>query len=93
MYTTISFNPAAAWVLGVIMPAMTDEEADALDEFLTVTTPRLTTVPGVFARQRALLGALDEVTANYLITRAEASQKTPSDIIGELVREKIAVSL
>jgi len=75
------------------MPAMTDEEADALDEFLTVTTPRLTTVPGVFARQRALLGALDEVTANYLITRAEASQKTPSDIIGELVREKIAVSL
>ena len=75
------------------MAVMTDEEADALDELLTTTTPRLTTVPGIFARQRALLGVLDEETANYLIARAEASHKTPSDIIGELVREKIAVSL
>ena len=75
------------------MAHMTDEEADALDELLTQTTPRLTNVPGIFARQRALLNALDEVTANYLITRAEALHKTPSDIIGELVREKIAVSM
>ena len=75
------------------MPVMTDEEADALDELLTNTTPHLTAIPGIFARQRALLGALDELTANYLITRAEALQKMPSDIIGELVREKIAVSM
>jgi hypothetical protein len=75
------------------MAIMTDEEADALDEHLTNTTPRLTNIPGIFARQRALLGTLDEVTANYLITKAEALHKNPSDIIGELVREKIAVSL
>jgi len=75
------------------MPVMTDEEADALDELLTNTTPRLTNIPGIFARQRALLGTLDEVTANYLITRAEALHKKPSDIISDLVREKIAVSL
>jgi len=75
------------------MPVMTDEEADALDELFTQTTPRLTKIPGVFARQRALLGALDEVTANYIITKAEAFHKTPSEIIGELVREKIAVSM
>ena len=75
------------------MPVMTDEEADALDELLTNTTPQLTTIPGVFARQRALLSALDDITANYLITRAEAMHKKPSDIIEELVREKIAVSL
>ena len=74
------------------MTIMTDDEADALDELLTNTTPRLTNTPGIFARQRALLGALDEVTANYLITRAEALNKKPSDIIGDLVREKIAVS-
>jgi hypothetical protein len=75
------------------MPTMTDEEADALDELLTQTTPRLTNIPGVFARQRALLGALDEVAANYVLTKAEAFHKTPSEIIGELVREKIAVSV
>ena len=75
------------------MPYMTDEEADALDEILTRTTPRLTNIPGIFARQRALLGALDEVAANYILTRAEAFQKTPSEVIGELVREKIAVSM
>jgi hypothetical protein len=72
---------------------MTDEEADALDELLTRTNPRLTNIPGVFARQRALLGVLDEVAANYIITRAEAMHKKPSEIIGELVREKITVSI
>jgi len=75
------------------MPNMTDEEADALDELLTQTTPKLTNVPGVFARQRALLNALDEVSVNYILTRAEATHKNPSEIIGELVREKIAVSM
>jgi hypothetical protein len=72
---------------------MTDEEADALDELLTRMTPKLTNVPGVFARQKALLSALDEVSANYIFTRAEATHKNPSEIIGELVREKIAVSM
>ena len=85
--------PDATWILGVYMPVMTDEEADALDVLLTNTTPKLTDIPGIFARQRALLNALDEVTANYIITRAEALHKKPSDIIGELVREKIAISL
>ena len=72
---------------------MTDEEYDALDEFLTKTTPHLTNVPGIFARQRALLGALDEVAANYILTKAESSHKTPAKIIGEMVREKIAVTM
>jgi hypothetical protein len=46
---------------------MTDEEADALDELLTQTTVRLTNIPGVFARQRALLGTLDEVAAKTIL--------------------------
>jgi len=75
------------------MGIMTDEEADALDELLTKSTPRLTNIPGIFARQRALLDSLDEVSANYILTKAEAFHKTPSEIIGELVREKIAVSM
>jgi hypothetical protein len=75
------------------MADMTNDEYDALDELLTKTTPRLTNIPGIFARQRALLGALDEVSANYIITKAEAFHKTPSEVIGEMVREKIAVNL
>jgi hypothetical protein len=75
------------------MAVMTDEEADALDELLTKTTPRLTNIPGIFARQRALLSMLDDVSANYILTKSEAFNKPPSEIIGELVREKIAVSM
>jgi hypothetical protein len=86
------FIPVRTWNLGEIMPVMTDEEADALDELLTKTTPKLTNIPGVFARQRALLNSLDEVSANYILTRAETFHKTPFEIIGELVREKIAVN-
>ncbi|MDR1047914.1 MAG: hypothetical protein LBL64_09065 [Treponema sp.] len=40
-------------------------------------------------RQRELLRSLDEVAANYLITKATSSRKTVSQLIGELVREKI----
>jgi hypothetical protein len=76
-----------------IMPHMTDEEYDALDELLTKTTPRLTKVTGPLTRQRQLLDALDIVAKNYIITKAEAFHKTPSEIIGEMVREKIAVNL
>jgi len=34
---------------------------------------------------------IDKVTAHYLNTKAEAVHKTPSEIIGEMVREKIAM--
>jgi hypothetical protein len=72
------------------MARMTEEEAAALDDLLTKTTPRLTGVPGVFARQKALLDALDSVTANYVKTKAEATRRSPSEIIGQLVRKELA---
>jgi hypothetical protein len=72
---------------------MTDEEAAALDELLTRTTPKLTVGKGgFFTRQRDLLKVLDDTTADYILTRAEATKKMPAQIIGELVREKIALS-
>jgi hypothetical protein len=74
----------------MIMPKMTDEEAEALDRQLTETTPKLTNVPGVFARQRALLNTLDDMAANYILTCAEATHKTPAQIVGELVRKELA---
>jgi hypothetical protein len=72
------------------MPKMTDEEADALDERWTKTTPRINPArSGVFARQRALLEALDTVSANYILNRAEAAHKSPAEIISEMVWGKI----
>ena len=72
------------------MRHLTDEEYDALDELLTKTDPKLTEVVGPFTRQRQLLEALDEVTRDYIMTIFEATNKMPSRIIGEMVREKIA---
>jgi hypothetical protein len=76
------------------MARMTDEEADALDDLLTRTTPKLKTGEGgVFTRQRDLLKLLDEVSANYIMTIAEANHQTPAQVIGKMVREKIAASI
>jgi hypothetical protein len=46
-------------------------------------------VGGMFTRQRELLDGLDVVAANYIRTRAEATHRTPAQIIGEMVRERI----
>jgi hypothetical protein len=69
---------------------MTDEEYAALDRYLTQTTPELTNIPGVFASQRALLNYLDTVSANYIMTMAEANNQTPAQVIGKMVRHEIA---
>jgi hypothetical protein len=75
------------------MARMTEEEADALDELWTRTTPPIRRGEGgPFTRQRDLLKLLDEVSANYIMTIAEASNQTPAQVIGKLVREKIAAS-
>jgi hypothetical protein len=72
---------------------MTDEEADALDELWTRTTPEIdTTRPGFFSRNGFTMVSLDPFTATYLRAQADVTHKTPSDIIGAMVREKIAVS-
>jgi len=73
---------------------MTNEEYDALDELWTKTTPRVNFArPGIFARQRALLDVLDKVTANYILTRAEATNQTPAQVISKIVHQEIAVGM
>ena len=69
---------------------MTDEEADALDELLTRTTPRIKAGEGgVFTRERNLLDSLDPVAANYIRSQAEINHKTPAQVIGDLVRKEL----
>ena len=75
------------------MADMTDEEYDALDERWTKTTPKVNfSRPGVFARQRALLDGLDEVSTSYIMAQAEATGQTPAQVINKIVREEIAAS-
>ena len=76
------------------MADMTDEEYDALDEHWTKTTPKVNfSRSGVFARQRALLEVLDKVTSNYILTRAEATNQTPAQVISKIIHQEIAVGL
>jgi hypothetical protein len=73
---------------------MTEEEAEALD--VEITNADITLIPGeggIFTRQRNLLDALDRASADYIITRAIASNKLPLQILGEVVHEKIAASI
>ena len=73
------------------MKEMTDEEADALDEFYTKNPPKVDpSKNGGFAKKSFRMVALDRLSEDYLLTRAISTQKTPTEIIGELVREEIA---
>jgi hypothetical protein len=75
------------------MARMTEQEAWELDELVTRTEIELGPNGTDFLSQREIrLMGLDNLSINYLMTRAEASHKTPAQIIGELVREKIAAS-
>ena len=57
------------------MAHMTEEEADALDEELTHTIPKVDfSKPDIFLRQRELLNILNPATADYIITRALATK-------------------
>ena len=75
------------------MPDLTEEEYDALDEKWTKNPP--TPGPngtGFFAQRKAAARSItvDSFTADYLLTMAIADNKTPADIISEMVRERIA---
>ncbi|MDR2580074.1 MAG: hypothetical protein LBC85_03665 [Fibromonadaceae bacterium] len=70
---------------------MTEEEYDALNELLTKTTPKVgANGTGFVSKRNAKLFGLDDPSINYLITRSLATHKSPAEIIGVMVREKIA---
>ena len=73
---------------------MTDEEAEYWDEYFTKNTVMPDTgKPGFFARKYGMTVRLDPETTKFLAEQAEVTHKTFTEIIGELVREKLAVSI
>jgi hypothetical protein len=76
------------------MPKLTEEEYDALDELLTKTTPKVTGngKSGFFMKHKGNIIVVNDVSAAYLRSRADAVHKTPSEIIDEMVLEQMKVA-
>ena len=78
------------------MAYMTDEEAKRLDEKWTKNPPKPgPNGTGYFTQcnKSAYTVTIDKVTANYLNAKAAADRNPPAQIIGEMVRERIAASV
>ena len=76
------------------MPDLNDEEYDALDEYYTKNPPKLSGngKSGFFAKHAEkgdTLIFVDDLSANWLRLKSEITHKSTTEIIGELVREKI----
>ena len=73
---------------------MTEQEAWQLDDLLTRTDPELgPNGTGFLSRREAHLMGMDTLSINYLMTKAQADNKTPAEIIGEMIRERIAATM
>jgi len=69
---------------------MTDEEYNALDEEMTRNPPVIISDGSDWLSQREIrISGLKNMTIQYLLTRAKAANKSPVQIIDELVDEKI----
>jgi len=76
------------------MARMTDEEADALDELWTHTTPEIdTSKPGFLTRKGFTMISLDPIAATYLQAKASINRHSLSEVIGELVRKELAAAV
>jgi hypothetical protein len=74
-----------------IRHAMSEEEADFWDEYFTRNTIMPDpTRPGVIARTGQIFGYLPNDVADYLCEQASAAHCTQADVVGRLVREKMA---
>ena len=76
------------------MAEMTEEEADALDELWTKTTPKLRKGEGgFFTEHRARMLLLDEMTVRILDAKAKAVHQTPTEYVTQLVRKDMATAV
>ena len=73
------------------MAIMTEKEADALDELLTRTTPKVNpAVRGITAQKGFKMVTVDDFSAEYITSKALATRKTPEEVIHELVSRELA---
>jgi len=73
------------------MSDITEEEACALDEFVTKYPPKADPSKARY-KDKDRMVVLDDFSADYLMSVSVGTKKTPSEIIGEMIREKISSS-
>ena len=73
------------------MPDLTEEEYDVLEELWTKNPPNVTGSgkDGFFMKNKNEIVILDNVSAAWIRVKSEMTNKTATEIIGDLVREKI----
>ena len=67
----------------------TDEETWALQKMWEENPLELLEGSGPLTRHRELLHLLDDVSANYILTISEREHKTPSQVVNDIIREKV----
>jgi len=74
---------------------MTDEEADALAELVAKNPPKVSGngKSGFFMKHKGNIVILDDISATWLRVISETTNKNPSDLVNEIIREKMAVSI
>jgi len=77
------------------MPRMTNEEAQTLADEFAKNPPKVTGggKSGFFMKHKGNIVILDDVCATWLRVTSESSHKTPSDLVSEMIREKMAVAM
>jgi len=78
------------------MKDLTDKEYDRLDEKWTKTVPKVgPNGSGYFSQHKAAARTvtIDDFSADYLMIKAMDTNKTPAEIIREMVQERISASL
>jgi hypothetical protein len=73
------------------MPDLTEEEYDALDEYYTKNPPKVSGdgKSGFFMQHKGNIIIVSDTTAAYLRAKAYADHKTPSEIVDEIIQERI----
>jgi hypothetical protein len=73
------------------MPDLTEEEYDALDEYYTKNPPKVSGdgKSGFFMKHKGNIIIVSDTTATYLRAKADADHKTPSEIVDEMIQERI----
>ena len=73
------------------MARMTNEEAWALSDYFTNNELKLGPNGSDWLNQREIrISGLSNITVNYLLTKAKAVNKSPIQLIDELVRKEIS---
>ena len=73
---------------------MTEEEAWNLAEQVEKNPPKVSgdAKNGFFMKHKGNIIVLDDVSATWLRVTSEAIHKTPSELVGEMIREKMALA-